>query len=90
MKNDLFKALRFGNFPNNKNRVWTMCNVALQMCLMAMEEAEKYNFVDEQFYIEFENSINSISVKDHSGNAEQDKEFEENVKNFMADSGVKS
>ena len=41
---------------------------------------------DEQFYINFEDALNILSCKDHSGNAEQDKEFKDIVEKFNADS----
>lgn len=53
-------------FPNNKNRVWTMCQVALKLCLQCVDEAEKNNLTNEQFYIAFEDCLNKISVKDHT------------------------
>ena len=55
-----------GRFPNEKNRIWTMCQASLQMLMMTVIEAEKSNMVNEQFYIEFENAINQLSVKDHN------------------------
>lgn len=53
-------------FPNNKNRVWTMCQVALKLCLQCVDEAEKNNLTNEQFYIAFEDCLNKVSVKDHT------------------------
>ena len=71
-------------FPNEKNRIWTMCQASLQMLMMTVIEAEKSNMVNEQFYIEFENAINQLSVKDH--NKDDIRNFKENLDKFMADS----
>ena len=71
-------------FPNEKNRIWTMCQASLQMLMMTVIEAEKSNMVNEQFYIEFENAINQLSVKDH--NKDDVSEFKESLDKFIADS----
>ena len=73
-----------GRFPNEKNRIWTMCQASLQMLMMTVIEAEKSNMVNEQFYIEFENAINQLSVKDH--NKDDIRNFKESLDKFMADS----
>ena len=73
-----------GRFPNEKNRIWTMCQASLQMLMMTVIEAEKSNMVNEQFYIEFENAINQLSVKDH--NKDDVSEFKESLDKFIADS----
>ena len=83
---DIIKALRAGHFPNEKNRVWTMCQCALKLAILASEEAEKSGLTDEQFYINFEDALNLISVKDHSINSEQTKDFEKAINSFIADS----
>ena len=84
-KIDFLKQLMTrGRFPNEKNRIWTMCKASLQMLMMTVIEAEKSNMVDEQFYIEFENAINQLSVKDH--NKDDVSEFKENLDKFIADS----
>lgn len=66
MRSELMKLIKSGRFPNEKNRVWTMCQVALKLCLQCVDEAEKNNLTNEQFYIAFEDCLNKISVKDHT------------------------
>ena len=84
-KIDFLKQLMTrGRFPNEKNRIWTMCQASLQMLMMTVIEAEKANMIDEQFYIEFENAINQLSVKDH--NKYYVSEFKESLDKFIADS----
>ena len=80
----LKQLMNRGLFPNEKNRIWTMCQASLQMLMMTVIEAEKANMVDEQFYIEFENAINQLSVKDH--NKDDISDFKESLDKFMADS----
>lgn len=78
--------LHFGMFPNDKNRMWTMCQIVLKMASQVVEEAERLKMTDEQFYINFEDALNILSCKDHSGDAEQDKDFKNIVEKFNADS----
>ena len=80
----LKQLMNRGLFPNENNRIWTMCQASLQMLMMTVIEAEKSNMVDEQFYIEFENAINQLSVKDH--NKDDISDFKESLDKFMADS----
>lgn len=80
----LKQLMNRGLFPNEKNRIWTMCQASLQMLMMTVIEAEKSNMVNEQFYIEFENAINQLSVKDH--NKDDIRNFKESLDKFMADS----
>lgn len=82
---DVIKKLKFGYFLNEKNRVWTMCQCALKLAILASEEAEKSGLTNEQFYINFEIALNLISVKDHNINSEQTKDFEKAIKSFVAD-----
>lgn len=84
-KDNLIKLLSARRFPNEKNRVWTMCQAALHMATLAADEAERLKLTDEQFYINFEDALNILSVRDHSGNPEQVKEFKETIESFEAD-----
>lgn len=84
MKDSLVRLLSAGKFPNEKNRVWTMCNVVIKLLLQTVEEAEKSNLTNEQFYLSFENIINAASVKDHT---KQDNTIIDDFKKFNADSG---
>lgn len=84
-KDNLIKLLSAGRFPNEKNRIWTMCQVALKLCLQCVDEAEKSNMTDEQFYLAWEDCLNKISIKDH---LKQDKDIIYEFKKFNEDSGV--
>ena len=63
-KDNLIKLLSAGRFPNNKNRIWTMCQVALKLCLQCVDEAEKNNLINEQFYIAFLDCLNALTLDD--------------------------
>lgn len=67
-------------FPNDKNRIWSMCRASLYMTIKCMEEAEKCNMTNEQFFISWEDCINQISCKDHTTNKSED--FEKTLKEF--------
>lgn len=62
-------------FPNDKNRVYTMCQTSLAMVTQTMDEAEKLGLTNEQFYQDWEDALNLISVKDHNGNEQETKDF---------------
>lgn len=84
-KDVLVKLLSNGHFPNNKNRVWTMCQVTLKLVTQCIEEAEENNLTDEQFFISFENCLNNLSVKDHNNPSNGIEEFNDNLNDFYKD-----
>lgn len=86
IKDTLTKLFSSGKFTSEHNRVWTMCQVALRMATYAIEEAERCNLTDKQFYINFQDALNILSVKEpHSD--EQYEDFKNEVEKFYADSG---
>lgn len=85
MQNELMKLIKSGIFPNEKNRVWTMCQVVLKLATLCVEEAEKYKLVDEQFYISFEDCLNKLSCRDHSNPSKGRDEFNKDLEDFYKD-----
>lgn len=83
MRSKLMKLIKSGRFPNDKNRIWTMCQVVIKLALMTVEEAEKSNLTNEQFYLAFEDILNKVSIKDHN---KQDTEIVDDFKKFNTDS----
>lgn len=79
---DIIKKLKFGYFPNDKNRLWTMCQVTLKLATLTSEYAEEKNLTDTPFYLDFEDVLNCISVKDHSNEARDYNEFKEYIESF--------
>lgn len=43
-----------------------MCKVTMNMVADCVREAERYGLTDEQFYLDFEDFINELSVRDHN------------------------
>ena len=87
MNNDyVSKLFKSGLFPNEKNRMWAICQTLLKMVTQVVEEAERLKMTDEQFYINFEDALNILSCKDHSGNEEQFNDFKDTIEKFYADS----
>lgn len=78
----LLKMFNDRYFPNDKNRLWTMCQIVLKMLIRIVEEAERLNMTNEQFYLNFEDTINLLSIKDHVNNEEQTNEFYKVIKEF--------
>lgn len=64
------KQLEKGMFPNDINRLYTMCQVVIQLATQTVEMAEKLRLTDKQFYINFEDYINQLSVKDHTNQSQ--------------------
>ena len=62
-----------------------MCQAALHMATLSADKTEKLKLTDEQFYINFEDALNILSVRYHSGDPEQVKEFKESTESFEAD-----
>lgn len=69
-------------FSNEHNRIWTMCQATIQMAILTVAEAEKCKMTNKQFYIEFENILNELSVKDHNDSNVED--LGQSLKKFMA------
>lgn len=65
-KTELMRKLEKGIFPNDNNRLYTAAQVVIQMATRLVEEAEKLGLTDKQWYINFENYLNILSVKDHT------------------------
>jgi len=60
------RKLEKGIFPNDNNRLYTAAQVVIQMATRLVEEAEKLGLTDKQWYINFEDYLNILSVKDHT------------------------
>lgn len=65
-KTKLMKQLESGVFPNDNNRLYTAAQVIIQMATRLVEEAESLGLTNKQWYINFEDYLNILSVKDHT------------------------
>lgn len=82
---EVLNKLYKGFFPNEKNRVWTMCQATLKMATRCIEEAEKFNLTNEQFFLNFEDCLNLLSVKDHNNKIKDIDTFNKNLEGFYKD-----
>lgn len=85
IKDHLVNLLSNGRFQNDKNRVWTMCQVTLKLVTQCIEEAEKNNLTDSEFFISWEDCLNNLSCKDHSNNENGLNDFKQNLESFYKD-----
>ena len=61
-------GIKQGKFDSEKNRMYNACQTALMMVKSVVNEAERLKMTDEQFFINFENKLNELSIKDHNQN----------------------
>ena len=50
-------------YANEKNRLWNMCQVSIEMLEELMRQIEKAKLQNEQFVLDWLDKINEISVK---------------------------
>lgn len=50
-------------YPNEKNRLWNMCQLSIAMLNELMKQIEKEGLQNEQFVLDWLDKINEISVK---------------------------
>lgn len=64
---DIQKAtgIKMGNYPNKKNELYHQGQLILKALETYIKEAEYYQMTNEQFFIDFEDRINELSIKDH-------------------------
>lgn len=55
-----------------EDKVKLLCSQALDLITLACKEAEENKLTDKQWYLIFEDTLNSISVKDHSNKLQKD------------------
>lgn len=63
-------GIKQGQFDNEKNRLYNYCQTFILMLQNLIKQCEDANMTDEQFYIDFENKLNELSIKDHNANLE--------------------
>lgn len=70
--NDVLKNLqkmtgiKQGNFDNDKQRLWSACQTVLYVTKNIIKQVEEAGMTNEQFFIDFEDELNELSVKDHN------------------------
>ena len=58
-------GIKQGQFDSDKQRLWSACQTALFMIRNIITEVEKAGMCNEQFFIDFEDELNELSIKDH-------------------------
>ena len=86
IEKQLWKAFKDGHFPTEKNKLWTMCQVTLKIVTNVVEEAERLNMTNEQFFIAFEDALNLLSIKDHNNSSSDAVNFTDCLNKFYGDS----
>lgn len=59
-------GIKQGQYDNEKNRLWAQGQTLLKMLDVYVKQVEAAKMTDEQFFIEWEDAVNELSVKDHS------------------------
>lgn len=59
-------GIKQGQYDNEKNRLWAQGQTLLKVLNVYVKQVEAAKMCDEQFFIDFEDSLNELSVKDHS------------------------
>lgn len=63
-------GIKMGQYDNDKNRLFHQGKMLLQVLEIYIKEIESLKMTDEQFFIDFEDSINELSIKDHNADPE--------------------
>lgn len=61
-------GIKQGQFDSDKQRLWSACQTILYMAKNVVREVELAGMTDEQFFIDFEDELNELSIKDHNAN----------------------
>lgn len=63
-------GIKQGNYTNLKNQLYNQCQTLLVMLKHLVNVAEANNMTSEQMWIDFEDELNAISIKDHNADLE--------------------
>lgn len=58
-------GVKLNNFDNKKNELYHQSKILLQALTLFVKSIEMEKMYNEQFYLDFEDSLNALSVKDH-------------------------
>lgn len=59
-------GIKQGKYDNEKNRLWAQGQTLLKMLNIYVKQVEAAKMCNEQFFIDFEDKLNLLSVKDHN------------------------
>lgn len=63
-------GIKQGQYDNEKNRLYHQGQTLLKMVEFYIRQVEEAKLTDEQFFINWEDSINELSIKDHTASPE--------------------
>lgn len=58
-------GIKQGQFDNHKSMLYNACQTILFMTRNIIREVELAGMTNEQFFINFEDELNELSIKDH-------------------------
>lgn len=58
-------GIKMGKYDNQKNKLYNEGKMLLRMLELYIKEVEDANMENEQFFLDFEDSINAMSIIDH-------------------------
>lgn len=56
-------GIKQGQYDNEKNRLYNMCQMSIRMLNELMDQIEKANLQNEQFVLDFCDKINELSIR---------------------------
>lgn len=56
-------GIKQGNYDNEKNRLYNMCQMSVLMLNELMDQIEKAELQNEQFVLDFCDKINELSIR---------------------------
>lgn len=59
-------GIKQGKYDNEKNRLYHQGKSLLSMLDMYIRQVEYAKMTNEQFFIDFEDKLNELSIKDHA------------------------
>lgn len=63
-------GIKMGKYDNIKNELYHQSKLYLQTLEIFIKQVELNNMTNEQFFLDFENKLNSLSIKDHNASPE--------------------
>lgn len=59
-------GIKMGQYNNLKNHLYHQSKLFIKILETFISEVEKANLTNEDFFINFEDKLNELSIKDHS------------------------
>ena len=63
-------GIKMGQYDNKKNQLYHQGQLLIQVISSYIKAIEEANMTNEQFFINFEDTINELSIKNHNASLE--------------------